>query len=310
MGMAEELEAAAAKVAETVFPALVGVGSRGPVGSGLVVDAGLILTCAHNVRFPGRSLHFADGRQEAAGEIRFDPALDLALVSADTGGIPAPEWRGAPPRLGTPVLAAARPGEQGPRIAQGVVGYLGAAPVGLESFEHTAALPRGASGGPVLGLDGQVLGVDVRRGDASYEALVTDASLRQRVDALARGEARARGWLGVVLYPDEVARRLRAAVGLGATQGALVREAVPDGPADRAGLRQGDLVVGADDSQVTGAGELQRHLATLAPGTAVRITVARQGENLEMAVVMEESPEPAWHGRRHFGRGARRRHQH
>lgn len=310
MGMAEELETAAAGVAETVFPALVGVGSRGPVGSGLVVEPGLILTCAHNVRFPGRSLHFADGRQEAAGEIRFDPALDLALVSADTAGIGAPAWSEAPPKLGTPVLAAARPGDQGSRIAPGVVGYLSAAAVGLESFEHTAALPRGASGGPVVGWDGLVLGLDVRRGDAAYEALVTDAALRQRVEALARGEARTRGWLGVVLYPDEVARRLRAAVGLGASQGALVREAIPGGPAERAGLCQGDLVLQADGSPVAGAAELQRHLVTLAPGASVRLTVARQSETLELQAVMEESPEPAWHGRRHFGRGPRRRHQH
>src|SRR5690606_21202752 len=116
------------------------------------------------------------------------------------------------------------------------------------SLEHTAPLPRGSSGSPIVDADGAVVGLSTHRiGDGFYLALPADDELRERLDALAAGRTRQRVTLGVGLAPSGVARRLRRSVGLPERDGLLVRGVEPDSPADAAGLLEGDLLVAAGD---------------------------------------------------------------
>jgi serine protease Do len=148
--------------------------------------------------------------------------------------------------------------------------------------EHDAWLPRGASGGPVVGADATVIAIDThRRRDGFYVARVVTPELRHLLDELAEGRMPDRPSLGIAVTPPDVARRLRSAVGLDDRDGVLVREVDPDGAGARAGLRPGDLIVVVDDAPLTSTDDLQ---AVLAGGGVerLRLGVVRGAEELEL----------------------------
>src|SRR5204863_107565 len=103
------------------------------------------------------------------------------------------------------------------------------------SLEHTAPLLPGSSGGPVLDVQGQLLGINTNRlGEGFYLAIPADETLRRRVDALARGESARPPQLGITITPGHLARRMRRAVGLPDAEGLLIRDVAEDSPAARA----------------------------------------------------------------------------
>jgi serine protease Do len=161
------------------------------------------------------------------------------------------------PELGRAVVALGNPGGRGLRVTPGFVSSTARSfrgPRGRRiagAIEHTAPLPRGSSGGPLLDTDGRLLGINSVRVDGGLIlALPADASLRERVQALARGEAPKRVRLGVAIAPPRVARRLRRAVGLPERDGVLVRGVESGSPAAQAGLERGDLIVAAGERQI------------------------------------------------------------
>ena len=150
------------------------------------------------------------------------------------------------------MLALANPAGRGLRATFGTVSSAGRSfpgPRGRRiggSIEHTAPLPRGSSGSPLVDLEGRLLGLNTVRMDGGLIlALPADATLAQRVERLAAGEVGQRPRLGVALAPPRAARRLRSAVGLPERDGLLVRGVVPDSPAARAGIQRGDLLTAA-----------------------------------------------------------------
>src|SRR5215213_7992716 len=253
----DALQDAVASAAETVGPAVVGLGRGWGRGSGVVFEPGRVLTCAHVLRGDEVAVAFGDGRTEHGRVAGADPDLDLAVVAVETGDAPAVAWEpdavGAL-RVGAPVLALADPSGRGLRVTFGLVSATGRSfrgPAGRRvggSVEHTAPLPRGSSGGPLVDPEGRLLGLNaVRREGGLILAVPADAAVRARASALARGEAAGRPRLGVALAPPRHARRMRSAVGLPERDGLLVRGVVADSPAERAGLQRGDLLVSAGD---------------------------------------------------------------
>ena len=157
-------------------------------------------------------------------------------------------------------------------------------------FEHTAPLVRGSSGGPVLDLDGKVVGIDTHRsGEGFYLARTADPALRDRIAELGEGRTVRRRRLGVALAPNEVATRLCAAVGLPERAGLLVHEVVADGPAGRAGVAAGDLLVRAGSVDLVDVDALQRVLADQTPAT-LDLTVVRGTEERTVTVTFEDEP--------------------
>ena len=227
----EALQQAVADTAAGVGPAVVGLGRGWGRGSGVVIGPGQVLTVAHVLRGDRLAVTFADGRTEEGRVAGSDPDLDVAVIVVETGDVSPVAWGGAnPPSPGAPVLALANPGGRGLRTTFGLVSAVGSGfrgPRGRRvtgSIEHTAPLPRGSSGGPLVDPAGNLLGLNAVRRDGGFIlALPAAAALRSRVDELARGEAGDRPQLGVALAPPRVARRMRAAVGLPERDGLLVR---------------------------------------------------------------------------------------
>ncbi len=291
MALLAEVRDTIGKVTAKVGPSLVGVGQRWGIGSGVVVGAGRVLTNAHNVRGDEVSVTFKDGRVETGTVAGIDADGDLAVISVDTKDAPAMDWSADGVAPGTPVLALANPGGRGLRVTIGLVSGVERSfrgPRGRRisgSIEHTAPLLPGSSGGPVVDEDGRLLGLNTNRlGEGFYLAIPADASLKDRVDALARGEAPVRRRLGVAIAPSHVARHLRRAVGLPDADGLLVRGVEEDGPAAKAGVREGDLITAAAGKPLKDADELHAALDAVGKDGALSLSILRGAEELQLNV--------------------------
>ena len=273
-----------ASAARTVGPAVVGLGRGWGHGSGVVVAEGSVLTSAHNLRREEVTVLFADGRREAGTVAGVDSDLDLAVLAVDTGDAPAVRWEpGDEPAIGAPVVALASPGGRGLRATLGFVSSGGRSfrgPRGRRirgAIEHTAPLPRGSSGGPLVDAEGSLVGINSLRLDGGLIlAVPAGAAVKERVLLLARGEAPAPHRLGVAIAPPRVARRLRSAVGLPERDGLLVRAVEDGGPAAGAGIQAGDLIVAAGDTATDTVESLYTALDEVpAAGGELELTVVR-----------------------------------
>ena len=245
MNSISTIQDAIAGAAERVGPSVVGLGRGWGHGSGVVIADGHVLTSAHNLRRDEVTVSFADGRRETATVAGVDTDNDLAVLAVDTGDAPPVKWeparrptpattsaagRARAAGIGSPVIALANPGGRGLRATLGFVSSGGRSfrgPRGRRirgAIEHTAPLPRGSSGGPLVDPDGNLLGVNSLRLDGGLIlAVPAGAAVKERVLGLARGEAVSPHRLGVAIAPPRVARRLRSAVGLPERDGLLVR---------------------------------------------------------------------------------------
>jgi serine protease Do len=294
----EGLQEAVAGVAQGVGKSVVGVAGRRSAGSGVVVAPGRVLTNAHNLwrAEEGVSVTFADGRTAEAKPLGVDSDADIAILEVDTGDAPVIAWNGsAPTTIGAPVFAVANPGGRGLRVTFGLVSgtersFRG--PRGrriAESIEHTAPLLPGSSGGPVVDGEGHLVGINTHRlGEGFYLAIPADASLRERVDALSKGEAPKRRKLGVAIAPAEAARRLRRAVGLPEADGLLVRGVEDGSAAERAGLKVGDLITTAGGKDLRTADDLYDALDAAGSSGKLELNILRATEEKTITVEFKD----------------------
>jgi S1-C subfamily serine protease len=290
MTVASEIQATIAGAADRIGPSVVGLGRGWHGGSGVVIDDGFVLTAAHNLKGEETTVTFGDGRREAASVSGVDANRDLAMLETDTGGLPAVEWPAgeAAVTIGTPVLALANPGGRGLRVTIGFVsasnrsfrGGRGRRVTGC--IEHTAPMPRGSSGSPIVDAGGHLLGLNAIRLEGGL--IVAVPAEKKHVDALARGESVRPPRLGVAVAPAYVARRLRRAVGLAEQDGVLVRSVEDSGPAARAGIEQGDLIVAAAGEPVDGVDALYAALDRSEPKGKLELTTVRGTEERHVTV--------------------------
>jgi S1-C subfamily serine protease len=286
-----------ARLARDAGPSVVGLRGRSHGGSGVVVAPDRVLTLSRHVRREGVSVAFGDGREQDGRVLGVDHDLGIGLVEVSTGESPALSWAdGAdPPAIGTPVFALADPRGRGLRVTSGAVtssprslrGPRGRLVDGL--IEHTAPLPRGSGGGPLLDGAGAILGVNAVRVDDGLILALPGAEIRARLEDLAAGRRRSQRRLGVAIVPSRAARRLRRAVGLPERAGVLVRGVLPDSPAARATLERGDLIVAVDGKAVDSLDALFAALDTAPLDRPFTVSVVRGAQEQELEVSLEQS---------------------
>jgi serine protease Do len=296
MSLIDELQGVVTRIAGDVGASVVGIGNRWVQGSGVVMAPGLVLTNAHNIRSDATTVTFNDGSTGTGTPLGVDPDGDLAVLEVDTGDAPAANWGsdGTAASIGTPVFGLSNPGGRGLRVTFGLVsgtertfrGPRGRRITG--TLEHTAPLLPGSSGGPVVDLEGRLVGINTNRlGEGFYLAIPAGEDLKRRADLLGRGEAPTRPRLGVGLAPAHVARGLRKAVGLPETDGLLVRMVEEGGPAAHAGLQEGDLIVAAGGTDLDSVDRLHDILDNATD--RLELTVLRGTEERSVTIEFSES---------------------
>jgi serine protease Do len=294
MSVITELQDAVAGAAETVGPSVVGLGRGWGRGSGVVTAPNTVLTNAHVLRGEEVAVAFADGRTEHGRVAGADADLDLAVIAVDTGDAPPIAWDPERPGavgIGEPVIALANPGGRGLRATFGMVSATGRSfrgPRGRRiggSLEHTAPLPRGSSGGPLVDAQHNLLGLNaIRLEGGLILALPADAAMKRRAEALASGSAPERPRLGIAIAPARAARRMRAAVGLPERDGLLVRGVQDGSPAGKAGLERGDLLVGLNGNPLSSVDAL---FDALEAAEEIKLAVLRGTDEREVSISLQ-----------------------
>jgi S1-C subfamily serine protease len=265
-------------------------------GSGVVLTPdGFILTNAHVVAGPaGGVARFTDGRELRFEVVGRDPMSDLAVVRSDDGELVAAELGDAETlRVGQLVVAIGNPQGLEGSVTAGVVSALGralparagrAVRVIDNVIQTDAALNPGNSGGALADGRGSVVGINTAvAGFGLGLAVPINESTRRIVGALiGEGEVR-RAYLGIAGGPRPLPPRARAATG--AERGVEVVEIVPDSPAERAGLRVGDVIYELDGDPVTSATDLQRMMVAELIDAEATARVVREGSLLDLTVV-------------------------
>lgn len=262
--------------------ATVSLGREGR-GSGVVIADGVVATNAHVLRDKTITVRFSDGRV-AQGSVRgIDADGDLAVLDVDTTGASPLGWADSDAEVGTIVLG----GHGNGTVSMGIVSGTGRSfrgPRGRlvnDSFEHTAPLARGASGGPVVNLAGQILGINTARNDAGYRAVAVTADFRARVERLVGGRNVERRVIGIAVVPTAAARKVRQAAGLPERNGVLIQSVAPDSAASAGGLAQGDLIVEAAGTPIANIDDLNAALdqsGRTADSSTIELLVVRGAE--------------------------------
>ncbi len=273
------------------------------LGSGVIVsEAGYVLTNEHLVRGAGPiQVALNDGRIARAHLVGSDPDTDLALLQLDLSPVPVIRLgRSDRVRTGDVVLAIGNPFGIGQTVTQGIVSATGRSQLGLSLFENfiqtDAPINPGNSGGALVNVAGELIGVNTamfysgtdRESEGIGFAIPVDLARGVMGQLIEHGRV-LRGWLGVHASPIRPAQA--ADFGLSEGQsGVLLSSVMPHGPASRAGLRAGDVVLSLDDRPVVTPHQALTHVAGLAPGSLVRVQAQREGIPFEVEARVAERP--------------------
>jgi serine protease Do len=257
-------------------------------GSGFFIAAnGFIVTNNHVVADATEIMvKLADGRELEARLVGRDESTDLAVIKVEGTGFPFVNFEeAAQPRVGDWVIAVGNPFGLGGTATAGIVSAQGRSipdPTAsyVDFLQIDAAINRGNSGGPTFDIYGRVIGVNSAiyspTGGSVGIGFAIPASVAKPItDQLMRGESVERGYVGVTIGP--VSADIAAALGMPDDVGALVVDYTPDAPAQRAGLRFGDVVTKIDGRPVANSTELTRAIALVRPGGRTRLTIVRDG---------------------------------
>ena len=268
------------------------------LGSGVIVGSdGYILTNNHVVGGADEvTVRLSDDRTLRARVVGTDRKTDLAVLKvAATGLRPARIGDSDALRVGEWVIAVGNPFGLSSSVSAGIVSAKGRANVGVADYEDfiqtDAAINPGNSGGPLVNLDGAVVGINTaifsRNGGYMGIGFAVPSNMARPVMThLIHGGRVVRGWLGVTIQDLEPG--LARSFGYPGTAGALVGNVEPGGPADRAGLRQGDIVSRFDGRPVTGMVRLRELVAEARPGQGVAVDVFRGGSHRVLQVDVGE----------------------
>ena len=273
------------------------------LGSGAIVrEDGVILTNNHTIEGADEVIvQLADKREFPAKVLLADPKSDLAVLKIDVGSEKLPVIAiddQEALEVGDLVLAIGNPFGVGQTVTNGIISALNRTETGISdsgSFIQTdAAINPGNSGGALVDMDGDLIGINTaifsRSGSSSGVGFAVPASMVKRVVDSAVGGATAvvRPWLGV--KGDAVSADIARSLDMDRPQGLVVTQVWPNGPGDRAGLREGDVITAIDGAEVNDQGGLNFRVGTRAPNETVEVTVLRDGRTQTLNARVQRLP--------------------
>jgi serine protease Do len=270
-------------------------------GSGFIVDeAGYILTNRHVIEHASDiSVHLSDGRAidkvELIGE---DELTDLAVLKISASHLTATEWGDSNElEVGDWVLAVGSPFGLDRTVTSGIVSAKQRRHISSNSsyqdfMQTDAAVNPGNSGGPLVNTRGQVIGVNTAIVGKSYQGIsfaIPSEIARKSYEQIIKHGRVPRGWLGVEFRPlDPV---LAAKLNLPNEHGAMVRDVIPNSPAQKAGVRPRDVILGWNEREVIDTTDLQLAVASTEIGTTAKLTIWRDGQKVTLEVEVAQRPE-------------------
>jgi Do/DeqQ family serine protease len=272
------------------------------LGSGVIISPkGYILTNQHVVEAADEiEVALADGKKFAAKVVGNDPETDLAVLHVQAQNLPAIMLGQAENlRVGDVVLAIGNPLGVGQTVTMGIISALHRTGLSINTFENfiqtDAAINQGNSGGALIDSSGNLVGINTAilsqtGGSIGIGFAIPVSTAKQVMEQLIATGAVTRGWVGIEL--QEITAELAESFKLGTTAGVLVTGVQRGSPADRAGIKPGDILTAVDGKQVKDPDSTRTLIVALAPGKQVTLKLKRGQSDLELPVQVGKRPKP------------------
>jgi Do/DeqQ family serine protease len=269
------------------------------LGSGVIVSSkGYILTNHHVVEAADEiEVALVDGKKLKARAVGSDPETDIAVLQVEGGQLPAISFGDADNlRVGDVVLAIGNPFTVGQTVTMGIVSALGRK-IGLNTFENfiqtDAAINPGNSGGALIDTAGNLVGINTAIYSRSGGSLgigfaIPASSAKQVMEQIIATGSVTRGWIGV--EAQEITPEIADSFRISSTNGVLIAGVLRGGPAEKAGLKPGDILVAIEGKQVKDPNSMLNLVAALVPGKPASIRLKRDNKDLEVQVAVGKRP--------------------
>ena len=266
------------------------------LGSGVIVStAGYIITNNHVVNSADEiDVVLSDGRKAIAKVVGIDPETDLALLKINLPNLPAITLGHIEnAAVGDVVLAIGNPFGVGQTITMGIISALGRNHLDINAFENfiqtDAAINPGNSGGALIDTNGNLIGINSaifsqNGGSVGIGFAIPVSTVKSVMDGIIANGHVIRGWIGV--EPQEITPDLAENFGVKENEGTLIAGVIRGGPADKAGVKPGDILVQVNDSKVTDRVNMMNLIAQLPPDKPARLTFLRKGKPVTLQVLI------------------------
>ncbi|WP_322015292.1 Do family serine endopeptidase [Paraburkholderia sp. J12] len=272
------------------------------LGSGVIVSPdGYILTNQHVIDGADQiEIALSDGRTTNAKVIGIDPETDLAVLKINLPNLPTITLgRMDQARVGDVVLAIGNPFGVGQTVTMGIISALGRNHLGINTFENfiqtDAPINPGNSGGALVDVNGNLLGINTAIYSRSGGSLgigfaIPVSTARSVLESIITTGSVTRGWIGV--EPQDVTPEIAESFGLNQKSGAIVAGVLQGGPADKAGIKPGDILLSVNGEEITDTTRLLNVIAQIKPGTDAKVHLVRKNKDMDLDVLIGKRPPP------------------
>ncbi len=270
------------------------------LGSGVIVSPdGYIVTNYHVVKEADEiKVTLADKKEYQGKVIGSDPKTEISIIKIEAAGLPTLPWGNSEKlQVGEIVLAVGNPYGLNQTVTMGIVSAIGRANVGIADYEDfiqtDAAINPGNSGGALVNPQGELVGINTAIFSTSggYQGIgfaIPSNMIKSIMDSLVKQGKVVRGWLGVSI--QKITPELSKQFGLKEDSGVLVSDAVENSPAEKAGIRRGDIIIEYDGKRTDEPYQLRNMVANTLPGEQHQLTVLRDGKRQSVTVVIGDVP--------------------
>jgi len=272
------------------------------LGSGVLVSPEGIIITNHHVINDADQIEVAlfDGRKLKAKMIGSDPETDIAVLKIDASNLPTPITLGKidSVQIGDVVLAIGNPFGVGETVTSGIVSAMGRDHVGINTFENfiqtDAAINPGNSGGALIDTHGSLIGINTaiysnNGGSMGIGFAIPINLVKQVMESILKTGGVTRGWIGV--EPQNLSPDLSKSIGLPQnTHGVIISGVLEGGPADRGGIKPGDVITTMNTKSITDVRDLLNQVAAVQPGQTVTLSIIRKSKEQGLKLQVGQRP--------------------